>query len=79
MASRLPYQPLPLKVPAGHTLLRQGDLGTTVWKVVSGAFVERVHDADGRSAVVDIAGPGQCIGCVPDTPAPWEGKRLARE
>jgi CRP/FNR family transcriptional regulator, cyclic AMP receptor protein len=76
VASRLPYQPLPLKVSPGHTLLRQGDLGTTVWKVVTGAFVERVQDADGRSAVVDIAGPGACIGCVPGTPAPWEVKAL---
>jgi CRP/FNR family cyclic AMP-dependent transcriptional regulator len=76
VASRLPYQPLPLKVPAGHTLLRQGDLGTAVWKVVTGAFVERVHDADGHSVVVDIAGPHQCIGCVPGTPAPWEVRAL---
>ncbi|MEP7060048.1 MAG: Crp/Fnr family transcriptional regulator [Actinomycetota bacterium] len=72
MASRLPYQPLPLEVPAGHLLLRQDERATTIWEVLSGAFVHRVRDADGRSLALDLAGPGRPTGSVPGLAAGWE-------
>ena len=76
MASRLPYQPLPLKVAAGHVLLRQDEPVDIAWEIVSGAFVERVRDADGRSLVLDIAGPGDVTGGVPGQAAGWEVQAL---
>ena len=76
MASRLPYQPLPLEVPAGHILIRQGETAHAMWEVVAGAFTERVRDAEGHSLVLDVAGPGQITGGIPGRPARWEVQAL---
>jgi len=76
MVSRLPYQPLPLEVAAGYILLRQDEPTDTAWEVISGAFVERVRDAEGRSLVLDIAGPGDITGGVPGQAAGWEVQAL---
>jgi CRP-like cAMP-binding protein len=72
MASRLPYQPLPLAVAAGQVLLRQNEHADAAWEVLSGAFAERVLDADGRSLILDIAGPGDITGSLPGQSSPWE-------
>jgi CRP-like cAMP-binding protein len=76
MASRLPYQPLPLEVAAGHVLLRQDDCADIAWEVLSGAFAERARDAEGRSLMLDIAGPGDITGGLPGQPALWEVQAL---
>lgn len=76
MASRLPYQPLPLKVTAGHILQRQDEHAYTAWEVLTGAFAERIRDADGRSLVLDLAGPGDITGCPPGRAARWEVQAL---
>ena len=76
MASRLPYQPLPLEVAAGHVLLRQDEPAGTTWEVISGAFAERVRDVEGRSLVLDIAGPGDVTGGVPGQASGWEVQAL---
>lgn len=76
MASHLPYQPLPLEVAAGHVLLRQDEHVDAMWEVLSGAFAERVRDADGHSLMLDIAGPGDITGGVPGQAAGWEVQAL---
>lgn len=76
MASRLPYQPLPLAVTAGQVLLRQNDHADTAWEVLTGAFAERVLDAEGRSLILDIAGPGDITGGLPGQVSPWEVQAL---
>ena len=76
MASRLPQEPLPLEVAAGYVLLRQNERADTAWQVMSGAFAERVRDADGRSLVLDIAGPGDITGGLPGRAAGWEVQAL---
>lgn len=76
MASRLPYQPLPLEVAAGHMLLRQEEHTDIAWEVLSGAFAERARDAEGRSLMLDIAGPGDITGSLPGQPALWEVQAL---
>ena len=76
MASHLPYQPLPLEVAAGHILIRQDETAHALWEVVAGAFTERVRDAEGRSLVLDVAGPGQVTGGLPGQPARWEVQAL---
>jgi CRP-like cAMP-binding protein len=76
MASRLPYQPLPLQAAAGHVLQRQHDDTSALWEIASGAFAERILDTEGRVLVLDIAGPGDVTGSPPGSPAPWEVRAL---
>jgi CRP/FNR family transcriptional regulator, cyclic AMP receptor protein len=76
MASRLPYQPLPLRIEAGHILLRQDEHTETLWEVLTGALAERSRDADGHAMVLDIAGPGDITGAPPGMGAGWEIQAL---
>jgi len=76
MASRLPHEPLPLSVPAGRILVRQGERCPAAWAVETGALAERIVDRSGRSLLLDLAGPGDIVGGLPDAPSPWEVRAL---
>lgn len=78
MASRLPYQPLPLEFATGHILQRQDERANGAWEVISGALTERIRDAEGRSLVLDLAGPGDVSGGSPDDASPWEVQAVCR-
>ena len=72
MAQRLHAQPLPLTItlPAGATLVRQGDPGFRAWIVVSGALMERMVSAEGRLLIPRLPGPGDLVGDTDGDPSP---------
>jgi CRP/FNR family transcriptional regulator, cyclic AMP receptor protein len=63
VAQRLHAQPLPLTtVPAGTTLIRQGDPCLRAWIVVAGALIERTVSPEGRVLIPRLPGPGALLG-----------------
>ena len=71
MAQR-PSQPLPLTtaVPAGTSLIRQGDPAVRAWVVASGVLIERMVSPDGRQLIPRLPGPGDLVGGVDGKPSP---------
>jgi CRP-like cAMP-binding protein len=71
VAQRLHAQPLPLTaLPAGTTLIRQGDPCVRAWTVVSGVLIERIVSAEGRLLIPRMPGAGDLIGGVDAAPSP---------
>jgi CRP/FNR family transcriptional regulator, cyclic AMP receptor protein len=65
-------KPLPLVVVRiGQTPLRQGQACAAVWRIDSGLLSLDVVDADGRSFLVDLVGPGDTLGVPEGAVAPW--------
>lgn len=79
MAQRLP-EPLPLAtaLPAGTTLVRQGDACRRAWTVVTGVLIERVVSPDGRVLIPRLPGPGDLVGGVDGAPSPGTVRALRR-
>lgn len=79
MAQRLP-EPLPLAttLPAGTTLVRQGDACRRAWIVVTGALIERVVSPEGRVLIPRLPGPGDLVGGVDGAPSPGTVRALRR-
>jgi CRP/FNR family transcriptional regulator, cyclic AMP receptor protein len=71
VAQRLPREPLPLttSLPAGTTLIRQGDACVRAWSVMSGVLIERIVSSDGRLLIPRMPGPGDVIGGVDAGPS----------
>ena len=72
MAQRLHAQPLSLTtaLPAGTTLIRQGDPCVRAWTVVSGVLIERIVSAEGRLLIPRMPGAGDVIGGIDAAPSP---------
>ena len=63
-------EPLPLVViRAGHTAVRQGEPCPDLWSIESGVFAARIVNAEGRSFLIDLYGPGDPIGAPNERPA----------
>jgi CRP/FNR family transcriptional regulator, cyclic AMP receptor protein len=63
-------QPLPLVVVrTGHTAVRQGEPCPDLWSIESGVFAARMVNAEGRSFLIDLYGPGDPIGTPGEQPA----------
>jgi CRP-like cAMP-binding protein len=64
VAQRLHAQPLPLTtaLPAGSTLIRQGDPCDHAWIVMSGALLERTVSPEGRVLIPRLPGAGDLVG-----------------
>ena len=66
MAERLPgvREPLPLTlaVPRGRAVIRQGDSGSGLWVVESGALVATIVAPDGHMLALDVLGTGDAVG-----------------
>ncbi|MDP9298326.1 MAG: Crp/Fnr family transcriptional regulator [Actinomycetota bacterium] len=66
MAERLPRvrEPLPLTlaVPKGRALIHQGESGTGLWVVESGALIATIVSPDGRMLAIDVLGTGDGVG-----------------
>jgi CRP/FNR family cyclic AMP-dependent transcriptional regulator len=64
VVQRLPREPLPLtrSLPAGTTLIRQGEPCIHAWTVVSGVLIERIVSTDGRLLIPRLPGPGDVVG-----------------
>jgi CRP/FNR family cyclic AMP-dependent transcriptional regulator len=70
-------EPLPLTVVrSGQTPVRQGEPCADLWVVESGVFRATIVDAEGRSFVVDLVGPGEAVGCPEGLASPWTGVAL---
>ena len=72
MAQRLHAQPLSLTtaLPAGTTLIRQGDPCVRAWTVVSGALIERIVSAEGRLLIPRMPGAATSMGASTRLPRP---------
>lgn len=63
-------EPLPLVVVrTGHTAVRQGEPCPDLWSIESGIFAVRMVNAEGRSFLIDLYGPGDPIGGPSELPA----------
>src|SRR5262245_26629237 len=63
-------EPLPLVVVrAGHTAVRQGEPCPDLWSIESGVFAARMVNAEGRSFLIDLYGPGDPVGGPSELPA----------
>jgi len=65
-------EPLPLTiVRIGQTPVRQGAACAAVWRIESGLLSLEILDADGRTFLVDLVGPGDTLGVPEGAIAPW--------
>jgi CRP-like cAMP-binding protein len=65
-------EPLPLTiVRIGQTPMRQGASCPAVWRIESGLLSLDLVDADGRTFLVDLVGPGETLGAAAGAAAPW--------
>jgi len=65
-------EPLPLTiVRIGQTPVRQGASCPAVWRIESGLLSLDLVDADGRTFLVDLVGPGDALGVPEGAVAPW--------
>jgi CRP/FNR family transcriptional regulator, cyclic AMP receptor protein len=63
-------EPLPLVVVrTGHTAVRQGEPCPDLWSIESGVFAARMVNADGRSFLIDLYGPGDPVGAPSELPS----------
>jgi CRP/FNR family transcriptional regulator, cyclic AMP receptor protein len=63
-------QPLPLVVVrTGHAAVRQGEPCPDLWSIESGIFAAPIVNADGRSFLMDLYGPGDPVGAPSERPA----------
>lgn len=63
-------EPLPLVVVrTGHAAVRQGEPCPDLWSIESGIFAARMVNAEGRSFLIDLLGPGDPIGALRERPA----------
>ena len=80
MAQRLHAQPLSLTttVPAGTTLIRQGDPCVRAWIVTAGVLAERVVSPEGRVLIPRLPGPGDLVGGADGLASPYTLVTLRR-
>jgi len=65
-------EPLPLTiVRIGQTPVRQGASCPAVWRIESGLLSLDLVDAEGRTFLVDLVGPGDALGVPEGAAAPW--------
>ena len=62
----------PMSLPAGATLLFEGDLSDRVVVVLTGTLRVFSTAATGREVLVTVAGPGEILGRCP----PWTASRI---
>jgi CRP-like cAMP-binding protein len=63
-------EPLPLVVVrTGHTAVRQGEPCPDLWSIESGVFAARMVNAEGRSFLIDLYGPGDPVGGPSERPS----------
>jgi CRP/FNR family cyclic AMP-dependent transcriptional regulator len=63
-------EPLPLVVVrTGHTAVRQGEPCPDLWSIESGVFAARMVNAEGKSFLIDLYGPGDPLGAPSEQPA----------
>src|SRR3954465_14935595 len=63
-------EPPPLVVVRpGHTAVRQGEPCPDLWSIESGVFAARMVNADGRSFLIDLYGPGDAVGAPSELPS----------
>jgi CRP-like cAMP-binding protein len=58
-----------MALPAGTTLIRQGDPCVRAWTVVRGVLVERIVSPEGRLLIPRLPGPGDVVGGVDAAPS----------
>ena len=70
-------EPLPLVVVRpGGSPVRQGEPCGGMWRIEAGLLALEVVDADGRSLLVDVLGPGDALGGPEGQPAAWTATAL---
>jgi len=70
-------EPLPLVVVrTGQTPVRQDEACPDQWVIDSGLFTVSVVDADGRTMLLDLLGPGDGLGLPDGRLAPWTATAL---
>jgi CRP/FNR family transcriptional regulator, cyclic AMP receptor protein len=63
-------EPLPLVVVrTGHTAVRQGEPCPDLWSIESGVFAARMVNAEGKSFLIDLYGPGDPVGAPSERPS----------
>ena len=63
-------EPLPLVVVrTGRTAVRQGEPCPDLWSIESGVFAARMVNAEGRSFLIDLYGPGDPVGGPSERPS----------
>ena len=70
-------EPLPLVVVRpGGSPVRQGEPCAGMWRIETGLLALEAVDAEGRSLLVDIVGPGDTLGGPEGQPAAWTATAL---
>lgn len=70
-------EPLPLTVVrTGSTPISQGEPCAGIWRIETGLLALTLLDEEGRSLLVDVAGPGDPLGAPDGLPAPWTATAL---